>query len=60
MRNDKVAAAIHWSLCNIFGFQTSKTCKWYEHRSEKVMENDAVTILWDFHVQTDKKIDRTL
>ena len=57
MRHDKVAAAIHWSLCNRFGFQTSKTCKWYEHRAEKVIENDAVKILWDFHVQTDKKIE---
>ena len=57
MRHDKVAAAIHWSLCNRFGFQTSKTCKWYEHRAEKVIQNDAVKILWDFHVRTDKKIE---
>ena len=57
MRHDKLAAAIHWSLCIRFGFQTSKTYKWYEHRAEKVIENDAVKILWDFHVQTDKKIE---
>ena len=57
MRHDKVAAAIHWSLCKRFGFQESKTCKWYEHRAEKVLENDAVKILWDFHVQTDKNIE---
>ena len=57
MRHDKVAAAIHWSLCNRFGFQASKACKWYEHRAKKVMENEAVKILWDFHVQTDKNIE---
>ena len=57
IRHDKVAAAIHWSLCKRFGFQESKTCKWCEHRAEKVLENDAVKILWDFHVQTDKNIE---
>ena len=57
MRHDKVAAAIHWSLCNKFGFQASKACKWYEHRAEKVMENEAVKTQWDFHVQTDKNIE---
>ena len=57
MRHDKVAAAIHWSLCKRFGFQESKTCKWYEHRAEKVLENDAIKMLWDFHVQTDKNIE---
>ena len=35
MRYDKVAAAIHWSLSKRFGFQESKTCKWYEHRLKK-------------------------
>ena len=57
MSHDKVAAAIHWSLCNRFGFPEGKACKWYEHRAEKVMENEAVKILWDFHVQTDKNIE---
>ena len=44
-------------MCKRFSFQESKTCKWYEHRAEKVLENDAVKILWDFHVQTDKNIE---
>ena len=45
-------------MCKRFGFQESKTCKWYKHRAKKVLENDAVKILWDFHVQTDKNIEQ--
>ena len=30
--------------------------KWYEHKSEVVMENDKCKILWDFTVQTDHEI----
>ena len=54
-RHDKVAAALHWSLCKEYGFSYSK--KWYEHRAEKVLENDSVKLLWDFHVQSDHMIE---
>jgi hypothetical protein len=54
-RHDKVAAALHWSLCKDYGFPYSK--KWYEHRAEKVLENDSVKLLWDFHVQSDHMIE---
>ena len=30
--------------------------KWYEHKSEAVMENDKWKILWNFTVQTDHEI----
>ncbi len=54
-RHDKVSAAIHWSLCKEYGFSCHK--KWYEHRAEKVLENDEVKLLWDFHVQSDHVIE---
>ena len=54
-RHDKVAAVIHWSLCQHYGFKFSK--KWYEHRAEKVLENDKAKLLWDFHVQSDHVIE---
>ena len=54
-RHDKVAAALHWSLCKECGFPRSK--RWYEHRAEKVLENGQVKILWDFHVQSDHVIE---
>ncbi|XP_063687998.1 uncharacterized protein LOC134821231 [Bolinopsis microptera] len=54
-RHDKVAAALHWSLCKEYGFPRSK--RWYEHRAEKVLENEKVKILWDFHVQSDHVIE---
>ena len=43
-RHDKVAAALHWSLCKEYGFTHGK--KWYEHWAEKVLENDKVKLLW--------------
>ena len=54
-RHDKVSAAIHWSLCKEHGF--SHSSKWYEHRAEKVLENDEVKLLWDFHMQSDHIIE---
>ena len=54
-RHDKVAAALHWSLCKEYGFTHGK--KWYEHWAEKVLENDKVKLLWDFHVQSDHVIE---
>ena len=54
-RHDKVAAALHWSLCKKYGFSHGN--KWYEHWAEKVLENDKVKLLWDFHVQSDHIIE---
>ena len=54
-RHDKVSAAVHWSLCKEYGFDHSS--KWYEHRAEKVLGNDDVKLLWDFHVQSDHVIE---
>jgi hypothetical protein len=54
-RHDKVAATIHWGLCKQFHLPHAE--RWYEHRAEKVAENDEVKLLWDFHVQSDHVIE---
>jgi hypothetical protein len=54
-RHDKVAAAVHWGLCRMNDIECSK--KWYEHRAEKVIENEHVKLLWDFSIQTDRVIE---
>ena len=49
-RHDKVAAAVHWSMCKNYHIPCPD--KWYNHQAEKVIENDEVKILWDFNIQT--------
>ena len=53
-RHDNVAAAVHWCMCR--KYQINCNDRWYEHRAEKVAENDDVKLLWDFQVQTDHVI----
>ena len=55
LRHDRVAAALHWGLCEDYGFGT--TTPWYSHYAEKVLENDRVKILWDFIVQCDNRVE---
>ena len=57
-RHDKIAAIIHWNYCKKFGFACAE--KYYEHFVEtkmKVLENDEVKLLWDFSIQTEKRIE---
>ena len=54
-RHDRVTKFIHWTLCK--HYKISHTEKWYEHAQEPVIEGKNVTILQDFTVQTDRKID---
>ena len=53
-RHDNVAAAIHWCMCRKYLIQCED--RWYEHRAEKVTENEDVKLLWDFNIQTDHVI----
>lgn len=32
---------------------------WYTHNAEKVLESDSCKILWDFSIQTDKKLNHS-
>ena len=52
---DRVAKFIHWTLCK--HYEILHTEKWYEHTPEPVVEGKNVTMLWDFNVHTDRKID---
>ena len=54
-RNEKVAAAAHWSTCKKYELLHSE--EWYEHRAETVVENGSIKLLWDFNIQTDKFIE---
>ena len=54
-RHDQVAKIIHWKLCEKWEFERGKT--WYSHNPEKVLESDECKILWDFSIQTDKRLE---
>ena len=54
-RHDKVAKAVHWGLCKKFGLACSE--RWYEHSPETAAENDAVKLLWDMNIYTDRVLD---
>eukprot|EP00795_Rhopilema_esculentum_P013890 gene13890-biopygen3805 len=57
-RHDKVAAILHWQMCQKYGFPT--TAKSYEHFVDKemaVLENEEVKLLWDFSIQAEISID---
>ena len=54
-RYERVAKFIHWALCK--HYEIPRTKKWYEHTPEPVVERKNVSMLWDFTVHTDRKID---
>ena len=53
-RHNRVATYVHWMLCRHYKFETPK--QWYKHEVNQVVENNLVTILWDFPIQTDRTI----
>ena len=53
-RHDRVATAVHWSLCRKYGIKV--TSEWYKHTAEKVMESEQAKLLWDYNIMTDKVI----
>ena len=53
-RHDNVAAAVHWCMCRKYLIPCED--RWYQHRADKVAENEDVKLLWDFQVQTDHVI----
>ena len=36
------------------------TDKWWEHKIDKVMQNESVKILWDFKIQTDRRLPHNM
>ena len=41
---DNVATMVHWELCSKYDCEPANL--WYEHRRERVMENQDTKILW--------------
>ena len=54
-RHDQAAKIIHWSICRKNSFEVNE--RWYRHKTERVLENDEIKVLWDFSIQTDKHLD---
>ena len=53
-RHNKVASMLHWNLCKKYHLPAAN--KWWEHKIEKVLQNNEAKILWDFKIQTDKHL----
>jgi len=53
-RHNKVASMLHWNLCKKYHLPAAE--KWWEHKVEKVLQNEEAKILWDFKIQTDKHL----
>jgi len=51
-RYNKVAGAVHWSLCEICHIKRSE--QWYQHTAEPVIETQSVKILWDMNIHVIK------
>ena len=51
---DNVARGVHWDICKHFEIECGE--KWYERNLETVIKNEKAKILWDFTIQTDKKL----
>ena len=55
-RHDKVCLYLHWTLCRKYGYDANE--KWYHHVPERVLDEEGKPkILWDFAIQTDRKLD---
>ena len=53
-RHDKVAKAVHWTLCKKHQLEASD--KWYQHVPEPILQNEHVKLLWDYSIQTDQEV----
>ena len=53
-RDDKVASVLHWNLCRKYNLLTAD--KWWEHKVNKVLQKENIKILWNFKIQTDKRL----
>ena len=53
-RHNKVASMLHWNLCKKYHLLAAD--KWWEHKIEKVLQNNEAKIIWDFKIQTGKQL----
>ena len=53
--HNRVASAVHWSILKAYGLPHTKS--WYEHRADKIVENEDVDGLWDLNIQVGELIE---
>src|SRR5271168_1218221 len=49
---------LHWNLCKKLNIPT--TDRWWEHKIDKVVQNESVKILWDFKIQSDRRLPHNM
>ena len=54
MRHDKFCAHLHFSICKALGIEM--TDKWYIHIPKPVYKQEAITVLWNQAVHTDREV----
>ncbi|WP_411028253.1 hypothetical protein, partial [Salmonella sp. s60131] len=54
-RHNVVAQMVHWNLCQNYHLPVAKN--WWDHKPEKVIENEHAKLLWDFRIQTDRVLE---
>ena len=62
-RHDRVGQYIHSKICQHYNPPYAKD--WYEYKSQKVVETESATILWDFPIHAErtkqaKKLDKQI
>ena len=55
-RHDNVCRYIHLLLAEKHEFVQPNAVKWHQYDPEPILENDTVKILWNFPVQTDRRV----
>ena len=55
-RHDNVCKYIHLLLANKYNLMEGIP-KWYEYDPEPLLENDSAKVLWNFLVQTDRRVN---
>ena len=53
-QNYNVAIYIHWKICREYNLHNVD--KWYKHNLKTVEERNAITILYDISIHTDREI----
>lgn len=52
--HDAIVKIIHWELARRGGFEY--IAKWWKHYPLPVMQNACIKLLWDFTIQTDRRL----
>ena len=53
-RHNRVGTYLHWKICQSAQIKTAD--QWYKHVPEPVVENEKMTLLWDFPISTDRTV----